>query len=306
MSETSKLFGHKTLFSNLIYLDQIEKFPNKILLNGPKGIGKKLLVNHLLNYLYSKNNEQFYDLKNNEYNINNNLSLLISTNSHPNIFKIQKKKDKKIIDIDQIREMIQFTNQTSFNNERKFIIIEDINLLGINSANALLKSIEEPNNKTYYILINNSEFKILETIKSRCLEFKLSLKNSEVIEIVNYYFNSDKYNDINLDFINNYNSPSFLISLVNFLETNDLSIKECNIEDLLAYIIKNKLYTSDEFIKEYLNLFIELFFYKNINNSKNISFKIKKYFYLKLSFVKKYNLDFESFFLEFNDKLLSE
>ena len=306
MSETSKLFGHKTLFSNLIYLDQIEKFPNKILLNGPKGIGKKLLVSHLLNYLYSKNNEQFYNLKNNEYNINNNLSLLISTNSHPNIFRIKKKKDKKIIDIDQIREMIQFTNQTSFNNERKFIIIEDINLLGINSANALLKSIEEPNNKTYYILINNSEFKILETIRSRCLEFKLSLNNLEAIEIVNYYFNSDKYNDINLDFINNYNSPSFLISLVNFLETNDLSIKECNIEDLLAYIIKNKQYTSDEFIKEYLNLFIELFFYKNINNSKNISFKIKKYFYLKLSFVKKYNLDFESFFLEFNDKLLSE
>jgi len=306
MSETSKLFGHKTLFSNLIYLDQIEKFPNKILLNGPKGIGKKLLVSHLLNYLYSKNNEQLYNFKNNEYNINNNLSLLISTNSHPNIFRIQKKKDKKIIDIDQIREMIQFTNQTSFNNESKFIIIEDISLLGINSANALLKSIEEPNNKTYYILINNSEFKILETIRSRCLEFKLSLKSSEVIEIVNYYFNSEKYNDINLDFINNYNSPSFLISLVNFLEANDLSIKECNIEDLLSYIIKNKLYTSDEFIKEYLNLFIELFFYKNINNSKNISFKIKKYFYLKLSFVKKYNLDFESFFLEFNDKLLSE
>ncbi len=306
MNETSKLFGHKTLFGNLIYLDQIEKLPNKILLNGPKGIGKKIFVNHLLNYLYSKNNKQFYDLKNNEYKINNNLSLLISNNSHPNIFKIQKKKDKKIIDIDQIREMIQFTNQTSFNNERKFIIIEDINLLGINSANALLKSIEEPNDKTHYILINNSEYKILDTIKSRCLEFKLNLMNSVAIEIVNYYFNSDKYIDINLDFINNYNSPSFLISLVNFLENNDLSVKECNIEDLLAYIIRNKLYSSDEFIKEYLNLFIELFFYKNINNSKNISFKIKKYFYLKLSFVKKYNLDFESFFLEFNDKLLSE
>ena len=202
--------------------------------------------------------------------------------------------------------MIQFTNQTSFNNERKFIIIEDINLLGINSANALLKSIEEPNDNTHYILINNSEYKILDTIKSRCLEFKLNLMNSVAIEIVNYYFNSDKYIDINLDFINNYNSPSFLISLVNFLENNDLSLKECNIEDLLAYIIRNKLYSSDEFIKEYLNLFIELFFYKNINNSKNISFKIKKYFYLKLSFVKKYNLDFESFFLEFNDKLLSE
>ena len=115
-------------------------------------------------------------------------------NSHPNIFKIKKKKDKKIIDFDQIREMIQFTNQTSFNNARKFIIIEDINLLGTNSANALLKSIEEPNNKTFYILLNNSEFKILETIKSRCLEFKSNLLNSEVVRIVNYYFNSDKKN----------------------------------------------------------------------------------------------------------------
>ena len=306
MSETSKLIGHKTLFNNLIFLDQIQKFPNNILINGPKGIGKKILVNHFLNYFYSKKNDKTYDLKKNEFKLNNNLSKLISTNSHPNIFKIKKRKDKKMIDIEQIREMIQFTNQTSFNSDSRIIIIEDINLLGINSANALLKSIEEPNSKTYYILINNSEFKILETIKSRCLEFKSNLLNSEVMEIVNYYFNSDVYKDINLDFINNYNSPSFLISLVNFLESNDLSIKECKIEDLLTYVIKNKSYTSDEFIKEYLNLFIELFFYKNINNSKKISFKIKKYFYLKLSFVKKYNLDFESFFLEFNDKLLSE
>ena len=300
------MIGHKPLFNNFIYLDQIQKFPNKVLLNGPKGIGKKLFVNHFLNYFYLKDSKPSYNLKNYEYNLSNNISKLISSNSHPNVLKIYKKNDKKIIDIDQIRDMIQFTNQTSFNNDRRFIIIENINLLGINSANALLKSIEEPNSKTYFILINNAEFKILETIKSRCLEFKLNLMNSEAIEIVNNYFNSDKYIDINLDFINNYNSPSFLISLVNFLENNDLSIKECNIEDLLAYIIKNKLYSSDEFIKEYLNLFIELFFYKNINNSKKISFKIKKYFYLKLSFVKKYNLDFESFFLEFNDKLLSE
>ncbi len=306
MSETSKLIGHNALFNNLIYLDQIQKFPNKILINGPKGIGKKILINHFLNYFYSKNNDKTYDLKKKEFKLNNNLSKLITTDTHPNIFKIKKKKDKKMIDIDQIREMIQFSNQTSFNNNSRFIIIENINLLSINSANALLKSIEEPNNKTYYILINNSEFKVLETIKSRCLEFKSNLLNSEVIEIVNYYFNRDIYNNINLDFINNYNSPSFLISLVNFLETNDLSIKDCNIEDLLSYLIKNKSYLSDEFIKEYLNLFIELFFYKNINNPKKISFKIKKYFYLKLSFVKKYNLDFESFFLEFNDKLLSE
>ena len=306
MSEISKMIGHKSLFNDFIYLDQIQKFPNKILLNGPKGIGKKLFVNHFLNYFYLKENKQSYNLKNYEYNLSNTISKIISSNTHPNVLKIYRKNDKKIIDIDQIREMIKFTNQTSFNNDRRFIIIENVNLLGINSANALLKTIEEPNNKIHFILINNSEFKTLETIKSRCLEFKLNLINSEVREIVNYHFDDDIYNNINLDFINNYNSPSFLISLVNFLESNDLSIKDNSIEDLLSYIIKNKSYTSNDFIKEHLNLFIELFFYKNINTSKKISFKIKKYFYLKLSFVKKYNLDFESFFLEFNDKLLSE
>ena len=300
------MIGHKSLFKDFIYLDQIHKLPNKILLNGPKGIGKKLFVNHFLNYFYLKDAKLSYNLKNFEYNLSNNISKIISSNTHPNVLKIYRKNDKKIIDIDQIREMIKFTNQTSFNNDRRFIIIENVNLLGINSANALLKSIEEPDNKINFILINNSEFKVLETIKSRCLEFKLNLLNSEVMEIVNYHFEADIYKDINLDFINNYNSPSFLISLVNFLESNDLSIKDNSIENLLAYIIKNKSYTSNDFIKEYLNLFIELFFYKNINISKKISFKIKKYFYLKLSFVKKYNLDFETFFLEFNDKLLSE
>ena len=86
----TKLYGLDEELNELINLYNSSKLPNKILFNGPKGIGKKILVNHILNYLYSKNNEQFYDVKNNEYKINNNLSLLISNNSHPNIFKIQK------------------------------------------------------------------------------------------------------------------------------------------------------------------------------------------------------------------------
>ena len=48
MNEISKLIGHKNIFNNLIYLEQIKKLPNKILLNGPKGIGKKLLVNLII------------------------------------------------------------------------------------------------------------------------------------------------------------------------------------------------------------------------------------------------------------------
>ena len=41
MNEISRLIGHKNIFNEFISLEQAKKLPNKILLNGPKGIGKK-------------------------------------------------------------------------------------------------------------------------------------------------------------------------------------------------------------------------------------------------------------------------
>ena len=42
--------------------------------------------------------------------------------------------DKKNIEIDQIREIIKFTNQSSFNNKSRFIILDDVEFLNINSS----------------------------------------------------------------------------------------------------------------------------------------------------------------------------
>ena len=294
MNNTKNLIGHNTIFNELLSLYKNQNLPNKILFTGNKGIGKFLLVKKFLNFVF-ENKE-----------IDKNIVRLIDENIHPNIFKIAIKNDKKKIDIDQIREMIKFQNQSSFNNKEKFIIIKDIENLNINSSNALLKSLEEPNNNLFFFLINNSGNKIPETIKSRCIEFKLSLNINEVKLIVNNFFNDEIYEKICSDYINYYNSPSFLIHLVLYLKENDKNISNFTIDNFLYDLIYNKKYINNSFIKNNLNKFIELYFYKNINKSKKISYRIKNYFYFKLSEVKKYNLDMESFFLEFEDKLLSE
>ena len=86
----------------------------------------------------------------------------------------------------------------------------------------------------------------------------------------------------------------------------ELSVSETTVDDLLVNLINNKHYIKQEFIRDNLNMIIELFFYKHIKTTKKLSYKVKEYYYSKLSNVKKFNLDYETFFLEFKDKLLSE
>ena len=95
--QMNKIIGHKYIFNYLKNLFEMNILPNKILLSGKKGIGKSLLVNQLLNYIYLK------DCK-------SNMELLINNKTHPNIFRISKNEDKKNIEIFQIREMIKFQN----------------------------------------------------------------------------------------------------------------------------------------------------------------------------------------------------
>tara|TARA_Y100000590_G_scaffold317398_1_gene359066 strand:- start:1303 stop:2223 length:921 start_codon:yes stop_codon:yes gene_type:complete len=306
MFKNDKLIGHNNTFKNLIDLFNKNSLPNKILLSGKKGIGKSILAEHLINYIYSLSENDKYDIDNLIINKNNRSNILYNNNSHPNIFKIIKNDEKKKIEISQIREMIDFQNKSSFNNKIKTIIIDEINYLNLNSTNALLKSLEEPKQGTLFILINNSDEYISDTIKSRCIEFKLFINFEETTLIVNNYYQENIIKNISHDFLNYYNSPSFFISLIKFMKENNIDYNTATIEDLLIFLIKNKLYMTNKFIVQNLNNFIELFFYKNINHKKNNSHIIKEYFYFKLKQIQKYNLDFESFFLEFQDRLLSE
>ena len=285
----NNLIGHKVYLNNLEHLYKENKLPNKILLSGNKGIGKALLVK---NFLY----KVFDDI---------NSHVLINNNSHPNILNIKKKDDKKIIEIDQIRDIIKFTNQSSFNNKSKFIIIDDVEYLNKSSSNALLKSLEEPNSSVNFFLVYNSNWKILDTIKSRCIEIKINLNQEDTKLIVNKYFDDEVYENINDSLSNFYSTPNFLILLVNYLKENDLSLVDTNINVLIRNIIVNKHYNKNIFVKDYLNYIIELFFYNHINITKEISYKVKEYYYTKLLNIRKFNLDYETFFLEFEDNLLN-
>ena len=195
-----ELYGLRNYLTELIKLYKNKSLPNKILLSGQKGIGKCTLAYHLINFILSSNEEFPYDDKNFFINRENRSYKLIQNGSNINFALVDVLLEKKSIDISQIRSLISNLNKSSLSSKPRLVLIDNIEFLNINSINALLKIIEEPNEGVFFILINNNK-KILETLKSRCLNFKISLSHSMSLEVINKLLDEKVYNIINKDLL---------------------------------------------------------------------------------------------------------
>ena len=305
-SENTSIYGFKYLFNEIIELYNNRKMPNKILLSGKKGSGKSTFAYHLVNFFLSKDEELKYDLIKNKINSENKSYKLLQNNSHPNFYLIDLLAEKKNIDVAQIRKMISYTNKSTFNNQDRFIMIDNVEYLNKNSINALLKIIEEPNENIYFILINNSEKNMLPTLKSRCITFKIHFSFDETVNICNQILNQNILNELNHDLINYYCTPGEIIKLVQFAEEKQINLKDHDVSSIISLIIENTYYKKNIFIKNLLINFIELFLLKRYKTSNNKNFLLNFYqsFIQKINNTEKFNLDEESLFLEFKSKIL--
>ena len=298
------LYGHHLEFLNFIELYKSQKLPNKILLSGQKGIGKSTLAYHIINHILSIDEDNSYDMKNFKINPDNKSFKLILNKSNPNFISIDIDDDKKSIDINQIRNLILTLNKSSFNKKPRLVLIDNIEHLNINSVNALLKVLEEPNDNIYFILINSNK-KILPTLKSRCLNYNIFLNSNQSFDITNKLLDQNCMNLIHEQMINHYSTPGSLISLLDFASKNNLDLKQINLKELIKKIIMDKKYKKDQFIKHQIYSLIEIYFRNNLS-VKNIKLlKIQNYFLKKINNTKIFNLDDESLLMEFEDRVLN-
>ena len=305
-SENIQLYSMSNFFNEIIYLYNIKKMPTKILLSGKKGTGKSTLAYHLINYFLSTNEDLKYDSSKLTINKENRSFKLIQNNSHPNFYLIDLLNDKKNIDVAQIREMITYTNKSTFNNMPRFVLIDNIENLNKNSINALLKIIEEPNDNIFFILINNNEKHILPTLRSRCITFKINFTFNQSMHISNQILDNNIFDLINYDLINYYNTPGEIINLINFSKDKNINLRDCTLINFLNLLINNGYYKKDRSIKNLLINLIELFFLKEYR-LRGANKSLLDFYYIftkKIHNTEKFNLDEESLFLEFKSKLL--
>ena len=77
-------------------------------------------------------------------------------------------KLKKNIDVEQIRELRNFLVRGSFLGGYKIAIIGEANKLNDDSANVMLKTLEEPRGKSVIFLLATDEDALPKTVSSRC------------------------------------------------------------------------------------------------------------------------------------------
>ena len=293
-----KLYGFDKEFDELKRCYENNVFPSRILLYGKKGIGKNTFAYHLINFVMSADEDGSYDYFNKEIQSTNRSYDLISKNVHPNCYIVDLKENRQTIDISQIREMFTFVNKSSFNNKIRLVLINNAENLNLNSANALLKVLEDKTENLSFILIHNSKKKILDTIKSRCIIYKFFLNNIESKKILNHLIPNLK---LSKDFISFYNTPGEIIDFYNFCADNKIECDDIEIENFLKIISDSNILKNNKYINENIINFFQIYFHKKIFIDKNRDkyFDLHKYYVKKINLYKKYNLDLESILIDF-------
>ena len=216
--ETRKLIGLNSYFDDLLKLYDLKILPKVMLISGKKGLGKFTLINHFLNYVFSK---KTYDLNKKIISEKSEVFNKQLKGIFENIVHIKNEGIQKI-KIDDVRKLKTLLLKAPINGNFRFVILDDVEQLNKNSSNALLKIIEEPTEHNYFILIDNQENHMIETISSRCLKIKIFLNKEEEIRIIQSLVEEKKIKKIlkenNLDL-----SPGQFIRYNNLCLENDIT-----------------------------------------------------------------------------------
>jgi DNA polymerase III subunit delta' len=104
---------------------------------------------------------------------------LSASGSHGDFRWVEPGDRSRVIKIEQIRDLVRFSNKTAGFGLRKVIVLAPADSMNINAFNALLKLLEEPAKDTYLILVCHRMYGVPATIRSRCQILRLATPNCD-------------------------------------------------------------------------------------------------------------------------------
>ena len=175
------LVGHDAAEAEFLAAAQSGNLHHGWLIEGPSGIGKSILAKRMASFVLGASMMHPNRL---DTAMDDPVVLKIVAESHPDLRWLWRKPDdkgkvKQDIPVDDIRALNHFFSLKSGLGGWRVGVIDSLDELNRNGANALLKTLEEPPANCLLILISHGTQAVLPTIKSRCRALRLKSLNAE-------------------------------------------------------------------------------------------------------------------------------
>ncbi len=170
---------------------EAKRLPGAMLFVGEEGVGKKLFALEIAKALNCKKPHGVEGCgecpackRISEFNFpqssgSDDWEHIIWTN-HPDVGMVVA--PRRVFLVDQMREIEGAANYRPFEGAARFFLIDDADKMNIQSANALLKILEEPPHTSFIILLTSRPAQLLSTVRSRCQMIRFSPLAAEEIE----------------------------------------------------------------------------------------------------------------------------
>ena len=161
---TSWLLSHQQIMSEQF---NYKKLPHAIIINGVTGAGKLALAQWLIGLISCQQPQQSPNKTGVIESCGQCKScLLLKSTTYPDHLNLIAEKNS--LGVDDIRHANIFLQKTAYLGNYKTIVIEHAETMTQAAANALLKTLEEPNGNSVILLLTNDIDMLLATIISRC------------------------------------------------------------------------------------------------------------------------------------------
>ncbi len=174
---TTSLHGHGEAERALLEAYRGGRLPHAWLISGPAGIGKATLAYRMARFVLAHpdpNAARVQAATSLNVDADHPVARRIAAQAHGDLLLLERTVNEKTgklrqdIQVDDVRRTVSFFGSTAAEGGWRVAIVDSVDELNREGANALLKVLEEPPKRALLLLVSHSAARVLPTIRSRC------------------------------------------------------------------------------------------------------------------------------------------